>query len=125
MSRALPLLLIVVVVAFVGGALLLGGDSDESCDGYAFPKERWRAATKDGGASAAEAEARGIAREARRCGVLAGLRPEEVEALLGPPDDRGDERWRWDLGRNGLILVDEVALEVAFRGGRVVAASSP
>ena len=105
------ILLLTVPVAVAAGlaAGALVGEADEPCSEFRFDRKGWHA----------EDTRQDTADDLVRCEVLIGLRPREVRALLGDPDetsrDRGRTFFDYFIGaERSVFVVDGEFLSVGF-----------
>jgi hypothetical protein len=126
--RASRLILLLVVVA--AGLFILknysgifGGGAKDAAPGPASPIEKARAArdASDRQAAARETTSRD-ADQAPAAGVTENMTPDQVRALLGPPDDvetgtmdNGRSRETWTYRRVGKTVVFENGVAVSIR----------
>src|SRR5262245_41993384 len=114
-GRIVLLLIVVGVVAWlVRSSNLLGPSTPEA--GSAAPGDRARAAAANAGGRNAQTEASSAAVDSGASGgaIHENMTPEQVRALLGPPDsvetestDAGGSREKWTYSRPGKTVVFE------------------
>jgi hypothetical protein len=126
--RASRLILLLVVVG--AGLYLLknysglfGGRPPEAAPGPASPIDRARAVRAESDRKVAERES--VSREADSApaaGVTENMTPDQVRALLGPPDEvesgtteNGQSRQTWTYRRVGKTVVFENGVAVSVR----------
>lgn len=117
------LLGLLLAVAVIGGGTVYAitdkNDAPETCDGYEFDADAWRAWQGRRGP-----EQTAIAERLVECRLLVAKTERQVRQLLGRPDERSQRRpleWSYELGpEDSAFSVDSDFLTVTFRrSGRV------